>query len=366
MHGKTKTTSHTLRPATSTPSPVTCLAISVTSATTGILYAGSWDRDIYGWPLDSSKPSASVSSAKAILKGHTDFIKALLVIPATSKDTDPLLVSASADKSIIVWNAKTFQRLHTIVGHARGVLALALDPLSLPEPLAPAEEHAVGAIVASGDSNREMRFWRISATSAFEISAKAAAASPDDAPSTSASVADTAADESDDMAPLIVHETSIFSLAYNTTGDIVTASADRTAKLLTRHRDFAVDTSLPHSDYVKCVVVAEDARIGGTNSAIVTGSRDEDVRVWDSTSGKCVAVLRGHWDEVTGLAVVHDGTVVVSVSIDGTVRRWGMSEQDVKRAVDAFEAGEPKKEEKKTSMLTEDEERELAEMMDDD
>jgi WD40 repeat protein len=168
-------------------------------------------------------------------------------------------------------------------------------------------------------------------------------------------------EEGDVILPLVVHETSIFALTYTSNGDLWTASADRTTKQLARQRGFAVDTTLTSNDYVKAVVVAEQAQ-----GVVVTCSRDEDVRVWDATSGRCLARLQGHWDEVTGLALVENGKAVVSVSIDGTVRKWGLGEADFKRALELFEQGGKKEETEKKSLLTEDEERELAELMDDD
>ena len=100
---------------------------------------------------------------------------------------------------------------------------------------------------------------------------------------------------------------------------------------------------------------------------MVTGCRDEGVRVWDAASGELACVYDGHFEDVTGLVVV--GGYVVSVSIDGTVRRWSLKREDVKKAREESEKdGQAEEEEEpapKTSMLTEEEERELAELMDD-
>ena len=66
------------------------------------------------------------------------------------------------------------------------------------------------------------------------------------------------------------------------------------------------------------------------------------------------------------------GQTVVSVSIDGTIRQWSLAPQDLQRAVEeaegTIEASEETRilEEKGPSLLTEDEENELAELMDDD
>jgi WD40 repeat protein len=70
-------------------------------------------------------------------------------------------------------------------------------------------------------------------------------------------------------------------------------------------------------------------------------------------------VYEGHFDEITKLAVV--GTTIISASLDGTIRTW-----DTRKAPEklVLKKEEPKKE--SGSGLTEEEERELAELMSDD
>lgn len=58
---------------------------------------------------------------------------------------------------------------------------------------------------------------------------------------------------------------------------------------------------------------------------------------------------------------------MVSISIDCTVRRWSLKPADLRAAKEAAEngKGEVKEKKKEESLLTEEEERELAELMDD-
>lgn len=69
-------------------------------------------------------------------------------------------------------------------------------------------------------------------------------------------------------------------------------------------------------------------------------------------------VYEGHFDEITKLAVV--GTNIISASLDGTIRIWDTREAPKKLEIAKEE--EPKE----SSGLTEEEERELAELMGDD
>ena len=88
-------------------------------------------------------------------------------------------------------------------------------------------------------------------------------------------------------------------------------------------------------------------------------------------TGKLHHAYSGHYDEITGVLVL--GPLAVTVSLDGTVRRWSL------RGDDLQEAKRKKREEEEGGVVledecadgvlggelgvTEDEERELAELM---
>ena len=61
------------------------------------------------------------------------------------------------------------------------------------------------------------------------------------------------------------------------------------------------------------------------------------------------------------------GSTVVSVAIDGTIRQWSLRPDELQQTVESAKNG-PKREEEPNAelMLTEEEERELAELMGDD
>lgn len=144
-----------------------------------------------------------------------------------------------------------------------------------------------------------------------------------------------------------------------------TASADKTARRIDRHSGKS-DMVLPHPDFVNDVLVDSSGRW------VITACRDEEVRVWDSASGQLHHVFEGHFEEVTKLALV--GSTVVSASIDGTVRTWSIEPKELQKFVEKRkQVGTPqelKMEEdpavkKGGTQLTEEEERELLELMED-
>jgi WD40 repeat protein len=284
------------------------------------VFAGCWDKSIWSWGIASRKPGHR-------FQGHSDFVKTVLVFTLQGKE---ILVSGSADATIIVWDVVSGEKLHTLKGHARGVLALALDTSEYD----PAKDTAV---VFSAGTDREIRRWTIGLASSAAIQ--------------------------EEPNPIIAHETGVDAIRFDSDGDLWTASADRSAKCLSRSRNWAEDTTFEHPDYVRDVVVDEE---GGW---IVTACRDEEVRVWNKGSGKLHHVFAGHYEEVTALLLLA-GQKVVSVSIDGTVRRWSLKAPDLEKARQEAEderLGVEKEEQgaKKEGLLTVDEEAELAALMED-
>jgi WD40 repeat protein len=66
----------------------------------------------------------------------------------------------------------------------------------------------------------------------------------------------------------------------------------------------------------------------------VTASRDGVAQVWDAQTGRALAELRGHTDEISDAAFTADGRGVVTIALDGTVRSWQVVEGRVFRYSD--------------------------------
>src|SRR6202044_3153049 len=64
-------------------------------------------------------------------------------------------------------------------------------------------------------------------------------------------------------------------------------------------------------------------------SRVVSGSDDNTVRIWNTTTDEVEAELKGHTDSVTSVAFAQDGTRVVSGSDDNTVRIWNATTGEV-------------------------------------
>lgn len=55
---------------------------------------------------------------------------------------------------------------------------------------------------------------------------------------------------------------------------------------------------------------------------LATASIDHTVRIWDADNGSELVVLRGHDDDIRGLALSPNGRQLATASDDRTVRIW--------------------------------------------
>ncbi|KJZ80156.1 hypothetical protein HIM_00006 [Hirsutella minnesotensis 3608] len=312
--------------------PVTCLAVGGKGNQT--IFAGSWDKDIWSWDVETGEPRRKYS-------GHSDFVKAVVCYRLSGQD---VMVSGGADKKVFVWDVETGRRLHTIQDPSTTILAvqdLAIDPiLSTSDTLV--------LVCASSDPN--IRRWEITLGGYSQLPE-----SFHDRPGV-------------ERLTIQEHETSVYKLVFDVDAgdaDLWTASADGTAKCLARSRNFVADDVFTHGDYVRAVIVTEHW--------VVTAGRDENVKVWDRATGKLYCTLEGHYEEVTDLVMLRDRKgspeMICSVSIDRTIRTWPLDKAVLDQVVNEMQASREKGTADAStgadSMLTAEEEAELAELMDD-
>ncbi|RKP35714.1 WD40-repeat-containing domain protein, partial [Dimargaris cristalligena] len=254
--------------------PVTSLAAthSGASSTVDLLISGSWDKTIKLWDM-------ATGECVRTLAGHSDFIKCLALVPGgrvyrspaggSAKETTPWLFSGSTDATIRQWDLRTGQCVRTFPKvHSRGIDDLVYDGST--------------NTLFSASSDTTIRQWNIVTGQVVPPS-----------PKTGTRVVPNDADDDDD-------DTELWS-----------CSADKDIKQWCPRTGQCIIT-LTHPNVVKSLTV--------TDAHVITGCRDENIRIWSKATGKCLKVLVGHFDEITGLAVIDQ--TIYSTSLDGTLRKW--------------------------------------------
>jgi len=257
----------------------------------------------------------------------------------------------------------------------------------------------------SAASTPEIRSWRITYSSAAETTITLAAPADEDAQS-STLTPDEQVLSAADSAPLTFHATSVNKILFSPSSSgaapyehtLFTASSDNTAQCLTRPiaptpspshnitnaqpkpQTWTSTDTFTHPDWVRSLVHDPDTNL------LVTGCRDEEVRVWDMNdmnTGECVRTLTGHFESVEGVCLVTLAITegdkntkqerhkwIISVSLDGTLRRWrldGEEEAEKQERMDVGggnNVGASSDEAGKAKVLaTEEEDQELADLM---
>jgi WD40 repeat protein len=91
-----------------------------------------------------------------------------------------------------------------------------------------------------------------------------------------------------------------------------------------------------HTDWVRSVAFSHDPALTGTLMA--SAGLDRDIILWDSF-GNEVGRLTGHADSVYSVVFSPDGRILVSASVDGTVRVWDpVTQKPIHAPLELFES----------------------------
>ncbi len=234
-----------------------------------------------------------------------------------------------------MWDIRTGNKVHVLKPYLRGVLDLAVLPPHFSSPQGSCSSETIFGAGSVG----EIRRFTLTRENIEEITSET---------------------------PIHVHETSVYKLLFDADGDLWTASADGDVVCLGREKGWTEEMRIQTGGWTRGVGIDE---IGGW---VLSGGRDEDVKVWERGTGKLYHSFSGHYDEITGLVLLDQ--TVVTVSLDGTIRRWSLKPVDLQVAKRGAEerkeiGGERQDEVGHTTvepLVTEEEERELAELLEED
>jgi WD40 repeat protein len=83
--------------------------------------------------------------------------------------------------------------------------------------------------------------------------------------------------------------------------------------------DESIRTFRGHSIYVSSVVFSPDGK------TVLSGARDNTLKLWDIATGKCLKTLTGHTSAVLSVVFSSDGLTALSGSADNTLKLWDIA-----------------------------------------
>ncbi|MEB3174094.1 MAG: serine/threonine-protein kinase [Cyanobacteriota bacterium] len=328
---------------------IDCLVFSPQS---DVLASGSRDRTIQLWTLPSGQPGER-------LKGHLDWVETL----AFSADGRYLLSGAHLnDKSLRIWDLKASKEIRRLRGHGNRVVAADFAP-DYPRVVSGGYDDAIrlwdaeteweqgqlkrhgnwlsalacsadGALIASSAQTGEIQLWnrptgkRVSTLTGHRDRVTSLAFSADGRFLLSGGWDKTLrlwdVTYGNIARAFPSHEGWICAVAISPNQQYIASAGWETIvrlwelterwQFLLGHRPQRLLKG--HSDHITSLAFSADNRL------LVTGSKDQSLRLWEVDSGQEVMQLTGHKHHVQCVAFSPDGQFIASGSWDGSVRLW--------------------------------------------
>ena len=213
-----------------------------------------------------SAPPPPVINMKQELNGQRGVAWSVAFSPDGS-----LLASASEDKKVRLWDARSWKLTRTLDGHEEGVNSVAFSQ--------------DGKIIASASNDKTVKLWDAQNASTLKT--------------------------------LTGHTDEVYFVAFSPDSRLLASAAkDKTIKLWNTQSGRELRTLTGHRDVVWAVAFSSDGKI------LASASRDKTVRLWEVQSGKEIRRLTGHTRAVIAVAFSPDGKTLASGSDDRTIKLW--------------------------------------------
>ena len=296
---------------TDTDVPTSAATVDSIATVTPAQSAGAFTPTVYTPSVTTPTvytPGASANIAATLLQTmdkHTDDVHSV-----AWSSTGEIILTASSDKTIRVWNSDGSER-GTLTGTKAAVNSLAWSPN--------------GDTLAAASADGTIGLWGADGTllttfKGHSDSVENVVWSPDSTKFVSVSRDKTArvwgSNGSSTGGALGSHTDVVSSAAWSPDGKtIATGSFDKTVQLVAYGAGGAIKRLTDNTDQVWSLAWSPDGKI------LASGARDGKVLLW-SADGKLQATLTGHTGGVPRLDWSPDGKILASASLDNTVRLW--------------------------------------------
>ena len=237
------------------------------------LASASYDKTVIVWDAQTGEKVRS-------LEGHSDWVNKVSWSPDGKR-----LASASEDKTVIVWDAQTGEKIRSLTGHSAPVESVSWSP--------------DGKRLASGSGDKTMIVWD--------------------------------AQTGEQIRSLKGHSHWIDTVSWSPDGKrLASASRDDTVIVWDAESGAKIHTLEGHSNCVESVSWSPDAK------RLASASRDRTVIVWDAQTGEKIRSLEGHSATVESVSWSPDGKHLASGSADKTVIVWDAQTGELLRQSGTF------------------------------
>ncbi|MBN3292821.1 LIS1 protein, partial [Polypterus senegalus] len=259
-----------------------------------VMVSASEDATIKVWDYETG-------DFERTLKGHTDSVQDI-----SFDQTGKLLASCSADMTIKLWDFQGFECIRTMHGHDHIVSSVAIMPN--------------GDHIVSASRDKTIKMWEVATGYCVKT--------------------------------FTGHREWVRMVRPNQDGTLIASSSnDQTVRVWVVATKECKAELREHEHVVECISWApensysnildatgsESKKSGKPGPFLLSGSRDKTIKMWDVSIGVCLMTLVGHDNWVRGVMVHPGGKFIVSCADDKTLRIWDYKNKRCMKTLSAHE-----------------------------